>query len=104
MSGCCRGLPAKVCIARPYGCADAPTQEPNKMSIEVAQMDAVGRLGVAIKRIEQLKTTARMAKTRLERFADEANAGHVHYDARELKRKIWSAFADFDNAVTEQSK
>jgi hypothetical protein len=24
MSGCCRGLPAKVCIARPYGCADEP--------------------------------------------------------------------------------
>lgn len=24
MSGCCRGLPAKVCIARPYGCSDGP--------------------------------------------------------------------------------
>lgn len=24
MSGCCRGLPAKVCWARPYGCSDKP--------------------------------------------------------------------------------
>jgi hypothetical protein len=24
MSGCCRGLPAKACIARPYGCSDEP--------------------------------------------------------------------------------
>lgn len=24
MSGCCRGLSAKVCIARPYGCSDEP--------------------------------------------------------------------------------
>lgn len=23
-NGCCRGLPAKVCIARPYGCSDGP--------------------------------------------------------------------------------
>jgi hypothetical protein len=28
MSGCCRGLPAKVCIARPYGCSDGPTPDP----------------------------------------------------------------------------
>lgn len=24
MSGCCRGLPAKVCWARPYGCSNEP--------------------------------------------------------------------------------
>lgn len=29
MSGCCRGLPAKVCIARPYGCGDEPAQDSN---------------------------------------------------------------------------
>jgi hypothetical protein len=38
----------------------------------------------------------KMARTRLERFADEAQAGRVHYDARELKRKIWGAFSDAD--------
>lgn len=38
-----------------------------------------------------------MAKMRLESFADQANAGQVHYSARELKRKIWAAFSDFEN-------
>jgi hypothetical protein len=37
-----------------------------------------------------------MARTRLENFADDANAGNVHYSARELKRKIWAAFADVE--------
>jgi hypothetical protein len=48
---------------------------------------------------ERLRATveaAAMAKTRLDHFADHANAGKVHYDARELKRKIWGAFAEFD--------
>lgn len=43
---------------------------------------------------------AQMARRRLEDFADQANAGKVHYSARELKRKIWSAFAEFDALVT----
>lgn len=42
---------------------------------------------------------AQMARKRLEDFADQANAGKVHHDARELKRKIWSAFAEFDALV-----
>lgn len=37
-----------------------------------------------------------MARTRLESFADAANAGKVHHDAREWKRRIWAAFADYD--------
>lgn len=40
---------------------------------------------------------AAMAKTRLDDFADQANAGRVHYSARELKRKIGSAFIEFDD-------
>ena len=43
---------------------------------------------------------AQMARRRLEDFADQANAGKVHYSARELKRRIWAAFADFDRLVT----
>ena len=43
---------------------------------------------------------AQMAKTRLDNFADDANAGRCHYDARELKRKIWAAFVDFDRALS----
>lgn len=39
---------------------------------------------------------ARMAKTRLDNFADQANAGTIEYNARELKRKIGAAFADLD--------
>jgi hypothetical protein len=42
---------------------------------------------------------AAMAKRRLDDFADKANAGQVHYSARELKRKIGAAFADFDKAA-----
>jgi hypothetical protein len=38
------------------------------------------------------------ARKRLEDFADKANAGDIHYSARELKRRIWAAFADFDAA------
>lgn len=41
---------------------------------------------------------ANMARTRLDDFADKANAGLVHHDAREWKRRIWAAFADFDAA------
>lgn len=37
MSGCCRGLPAKVCIARPYGRADGPP--PDDPHPEVAYLD-----------------------------------------------------------------
>ena len=40
---------------------------------------------------------AKMARKRLEDFADQAQAGRVHYDARELKRKVWAAFAEFDS-------
>lgn len=45
-----------------------------------------------------------MARKRLETFADEANAGRVHYDARELKRKIWAAFAEFDATEKEAER
>lgn len=44
-----------------------------------------------------------MAKTRLDDFADKANAGQIHYSARELKRKIGAAFADFDSAADQQT-
>lgn len=46
--------------------------------------------------VEPLRAAAVMAKTRLDDFADKANAGQVHYSARELKRKIGAAFSDFD--------
>jgi hypothetical protein len=57
--------------------------------------------------IERLRATveaAAMAKTRLDHFADYANAGKVHYDARELKRKIWGAFAEFDACQQTETK
>ncbi len=49
-----------------------------------------------IERLNAKVIAATMAKTRLDHFADDANAGAVHYSARELKRKIGAAFADFD--------
>lgn len=33
-NGCCRGLPASVCAARPYGCGDGPPSEPKSSSVE----------------------------------------------------------------------
>ena len=47
----------------------------------------------------EIVEAAKMARTRLEDFADKANAGTVHYSARELKRKIWAAFVEFDELV-----
>lgn len=41
------------------------------MSIEVAQMDAVGRLGVAIKRIERLRSALERSRTVLSNMALE---------------------------------
>jgi hypothetical protein len=40
----------------------------------------------------------------IQNFADAANAGRVHYDARELKRRmLWAAFSEFDAALTAAS-
>lgn len=36
------------------------------------------------------------ARRRLEQFADLANSGAVQAGGRELKRKIWGAFAEYD--------
>lgn len=54
--------------------------------------------GEEVERLREKVAAAEMAKTRLNDFADKANAGQVHHDARELKRKIWAAFAEFDAA------
>jgi hypothetical protein len=51
-------------------------------------------------RVRVLEDAASMARSRLENFADAANAGRVHYDPRELKRRIWAAFSEFDAALT----
>lgn len=59
-------------------------------------------IAMQMRQIDQLRQAATMAKTRLDDFADKANAGHVHYSARELKRKIGAAFADFDALVPEK--
>ncbi len=52
---------------------------------------------------ERLREAVAMAKTRLDDFADKANAGQVHYSARELKRKIGAAFADFGDTPAPAS-
>lgn len=56
MSGCCRGLPADECWARPYGCADqpparwtAPPPEPRVFPASALrqQRQAIGLLSTA---------------------------------------------------------
>jgi hypothetical protein len=42
-NGCCRGLPARVCAARPYGCADEPPT-PSESYDLAANEDALIRL------------------------------------------------------------
>lgn len=46
--------------------------------------------------LEALVFAMQMARTRLEKFADGANAGLAQAGGRELKRKIWGAFKEFD--------
>lgn len=46
--------------------------------------------------IDEIVEAARMARTRLMAFADAANAGHAQAGGRELARKVWGAFAEFD--------
>ncbi len=43
-----------------------------------------------------LVDAAKMARTRLQTYADQANAGEAQAGGRELARKIWGAFAEFD--------
>jgi len=64
------------------------------------QIKTIHDQGLEIARLTKVIEGAKMARTRLERFADEANAGRVHHDARELKRRVWASFADFDAAIT----
>lgn len=45
---------------------------------------------------DEMVEAARMARARLKAFADAANAGHSQAGGRELARKIWGAFAEFD--------
>jgi hypothetical protein len=70
---------------------------------ELEKRDAeIERLRADNERLLTILGAATMAKNRLNTFADQANAGDVHYDARELKRKIWGAFSDFDAALDIQ--
>jgi hypothetical protein len=45
---------------------------------------------------DDIREALTMAKTRLEQYADAVNAGHAQGGGRELKRKIWGAFQEFD--------
>lgn len=47
-----------------------------------------------------LVEAAKMARTRLQTFADHANRGEAQAGGRELSRKIWGAFAEFDAIAT----
>jgi hypothetical protein len=49
--------------------------------------------------LEHAVDTARWARTRLEQLADEVMHGAIQGGGRELKRKVWGAFADFEEAV-----
>jgi hypothetical protein len=75
-----------------YDCAKADTHLPH------GQEDQIPKWCPLAEYPSGAIEAAAMARTRLEDFADKANAGQIHYDARELKRRIWAAFADFDAA------
>lgn len=62
----------------------------------------IERLRADNERLLTILGAATMAKNRLNTFADQANAGQVQYSARELSRKIWGAFSDFDAALNHQ--
>ncbi len=49
--------------------------------------------------VARMRETVQMARTRLDQYADAANAGQAQGGGREFKRKIWGAFADFDALV-----
>lgn len=49
--------------------------------------------------LEHAVETARWARTRLEQFADGVLHGAIQGGGRELKRKVWGAFSDFDEAL-----
>lgn len=58
--------------------------------------DCVEKQPGEVARLRAAVDAATMARTRLDDFADKANAGLVHHDGREWKRRIWAAFSDFD--------
>jgi hypothetical protein len=49
--------------------------------------------------LEHAVETARWARTRLEQFADGVMHGVIQGGGRELKRKVWGAFSDFEEAL-----
>jgi hypothetical protein len=49
--------------------------------------------------LEEAIEAAKMARTRLMRYANAVERGEVQGGGREFERRIWGAFSDFDQAV-----
>lgn len=65
-----------------------------QVALNKAEAD-IATLTARVAELEAALTAADMAKTRLDIFADQANAGLVQYNARELKRRVFGAFSEF---------
>jgi hypothetical protein len=86
---------------------DEAMRETRELVNELRRIDSRGGLGQnvhdalrrTIERIEWMADAidaAELAHARLDQFADAANAGTVQAGGRELKRKVWGVFAEFD--------
>lgn len=62
MSGCCRGLPAKVCLARPYGCHDEPPPKAPAVPTKPATPTKVDELTTLRATVARLETAARVMR------------------------------------------
>lgn len=58
----------------------------------------LARLRTENERLMDAVEAATWARTRLHEFAVAEQAGHVQGGGRELERRVWGAFSDFDRA------
>ena len=70
----------------------------------LAAKSRIAALEALLKEADRTIEAATWARTRLHNFALEAQAGRVQAGGRELERKVWGAFSDFDAARTVAEK
>jgi hypothetical protein len=84
MSGCCRGLSARDCAARPNGCDDEPARVfPRETHLKVIGREALAARGALVRLINTVIETAAqqgvplpIIKTELEHAAKRCNTSN----------------------------
>jgi chromosome segregation ATPase len=83
--------------------AERDDERNSRVALQQVAFDWKARAEAAEQQITSLREVADTARTRLQHYADEANAGRQQAGGRELSRKIWGAFAELDALLPARS-